>query len=186
MSLGEIPLTPQALAQGSLISCSPGSGWKGHTHTHKGTCSASCNYGGGVPKRAALSGVSVYPAQPCSSPGRSGIIPLGQIPSSPTPDQPLLCSSPFSAQRPFPGVIPSSRVCPLSLVWCLQLWSPPQLMASTTQPRSASAGPAPQPWAIWMAPLGPPILSPRMPSPGLAQLSCPPFPHTIALPTLCP
>lgn len=37
-----------------------------------------------------------------------------------------------------------------------------------------------------MAPLGPPILSPRMPFPGLAQLSCPPFPHPIALTTLCP
>lgn len=107
MSLGEIPMTPQALAQGSLISCSPGRRWKGHTHTYKGTCSASCNYGGGVPKGAALSGVSVHPAQSCSSPGRSGILPLRQIPSSPTPDQPLLCSSPFSAQRPFPGVIPS-------------------------------------------------------------------------------
>lgn len=119
-------MTRQALAQGSLISCSPGRRWKGHTH--KETCLASCNYGGGVPKGATLSGVSVHPAQPCSSPGRSGILPLGQIPSSPPPDQPLLCSSPFSAQRPFPGVIPSvspSRVCPLSLVWYLQLWSPP-------------------------------------------------------------
>ena len=70
------------------------------------------------------------------------------------------------------------RVCPPSLAWCLQLWSPlpthgQQLPALS--PGQLPQGFPPQSWAIRDGSPGPPILSPRMPSSGLAQLSCLPL-----------
>lgn len=63
--------------------------------------------------------------QPSPAAPQEGLTPF---PWGRSPHQPLLASPLLSAQRPFSGVPPSispSRVCPPSLAWCLQLWSPP-------------------------------------------------------------
>lgn len=108
---------------------------------------------------------------------------------SPSWPAPSSAAHPLSAQRPFSGVPPSvspSRVCPPSLAWCPQLWSPPPAHGQHHPAQvSFRRAPAPALGNIDGSP-GSPILSPRAPSPSLAQLSCSPIAHLTALPVLCP
>lgn len=155
-------------------------GWKGHDmgthglfHTYKGTyCWVPT--GGWGPQWG------FRPPSPAPQPpGKPPNLPWGN-PSSALPHQPPSAAHAFSAQETLFRSHSSSspgRVCPPSLAWCLQLLVSSQLMASRPppQPRSASQGSPSQLWAIIRdGSPGLPILSPRMPSSGLAQpVACP-------------
>ena len=107
---------------------------------------------------------------------------LGATLSSALPDQPPLLQPTLSQLRdPFLESLPLvllrelevelPRVCPPSLAWCLQLWSPLPIHGQqlpALSPGQLSQGSPPQSWAIRDGSSGPPILSPRMPSSGLA------------------
>lgn len=94
-------------------------GWEGKEHI--------VPFYPGSKRRCLQRGLPARPAAP-----QAGLVfPWGKSPPLPLLTSPLFGSGPPpppSAQRPLPGVMPSvspSRVCPPSLAWCLQLWSPP-------------------------------------------------------------
>ena len=176
MSLPDTPLIPQSLAPGGLISCLPGR-WEGHgigrAHSHLERVLLSQFQLWWQGSRRGLPSVRPQAPQPwLQLAPQAGVasFPWGKSHQPPLTSR-ILCSFPLSAQRPFLGVVPSvspSRVCPPSLAWCLQLWSPP--------PAHGQHHPAQV--SFLRAPLQPqagPIPSPGTPSPGLAQRSCSPL-----------
>lgn len=132
----------------------------------------------GLGSSVGLQATQSSPTAPQASPHPS----FWANPSSALPDQPPLLQLMLSQLRdPFLESLPLvllrelevelPRVCPPSLAWCLQLWSPLPIHGQqlpALSPGQLSQGSPPQSWAIRDGSSGPPILSPRMPSSGLA------------------
>lgn len=137
-SLSETPQSPEVLAQGGW-EAGRGTAWeRAHSPLERDALPLPAR----VPKGAAFSGAS----QPGLQLPRQVWPSLGAHPLLLT--SPLFGSGPLSAQRPLPGVmssVPPSRVCPPSLAWCLQLWSPPPPPGQPAPPSSGQLPRSPSP-----------------------------------------